>query len=162
MLTETVEKALNEQINKELFSAYLYLSMAADFESKNLSGFAKWMTAQAGEELNHAMKLFNYVLERGGQVELMAIDKPQQTWESPLRAFQDAYDHEKFITQSIYGLLEIAQSAKDYGTMEFLQWYVKEQVEEEAQADRIVKKLEMIKDEPAGLFMLDHELGNRE
>jgi len=162
MLTETVEKALNEQINKELFSAYLYLSMAADFESKNLSGFAKWMTAQSGEELSHAMKLFNYVLERGGHVELMAIDKPQQTWESPLRAFQDAYDHEKFITQSIYGLLEIAQSAKDYGTMEFLQWYVKEQVEEEAQADRIVKKLEMIKDEPAGLLMLDRELGNRE
>lgn len=162
MLTETVEKALNEQINKELFSAYLYLSMAADFESKNLSGFARWMRVQSQEELNHAMKLFDYVVERGGRVELMAIDKPQQTWESPLRAFQDAYDHEKFITQSINGLLEIAQSAKDYGTMEFLQWYVKEQVEEEAQTDRIVKKLEMIKDEPAGLFMLDHELGMRE
>ena len=113
MLTETVEKALNEQINKELFSAYLYLSMAADFESKNLAGFAKWMKAQSAEELNHAMKLFNYVLERGGHVELMAIEKPQQTWESPLKVFQDAYDHERFITQSIYSLLEIAQSAKD-------------------------------------------------
>lgn len=162
MLTETVEKALNEQINKELFSAYLYLSMAADFESKNLAGFAKWMKAQSAEELNHAMKLFNYVLERGGHVELMAIEKPQQTWESPLKAFQDAYDHERFITQSIYSLLEIAQSAKDYGTMEFLQWYVKEQVEEEAQADHIVKKLEMINDAPAGMLMLDHELGQRE
>ena len=162
MLTETVEKALNEQINRELFSAYLYLSMAADFESKNLAGFAKWMKAQSAEELNHAMKLFNYVLERGGHVELMAIEKPQQTWESPLKAFQDAYDHERFITQSIYSLLEIAQSAKDYGTMEFLQWYVKEQVEEEAQADHIVKKLEMINDAPAGMLMLDHELGQRE
>jgi len=162
LLTETVEKALNEQINRELFSAYLYLSMAADFESKNLAGFAKWMKAQSAEELNHAMKLFNYVLERGGHVELMAIEKPQQTWESPLKAFQDAYDHERFITQSIYSLLEIAQSAKDYGTMEFLQWYVKEQVEEEAQADHIVKKLEMINDAPAGMLMLDHELGQRE
>ncbi|MGB4688508.1 ferritin [Coprothermobacter proteolyticus] len=162
MLTETVEKALNEQINKELFSAYLYLSMAADFESKNLAGFAKWMKAQSAEELNHAMKLFNYVLERGGHVELMAIEKPQQTWESPLKAFQDAYDHERFITQSIYSLLEIAQSAKDYGTMEFLQWYVKEQVEEEAQAEHVMKKLEMINDAPAGLLMLDHELGQRE
>ena len=162
MLTETVEKALNEQINKELYSAYLYLSMAADFESKNLAGFAKWMKAQSAEELNHAMKLFNYVLERGGHVELMAIEKPQQTWESPLKVFEDAYDHERFITQSIYSLLEVAQSAKDYGTMEFLQWYVKEQVEEEAQADHIVKKLEMINDAPAGLLMLDHELGQRE
>jgi len=162
LLTETVEKALNEQINKELFSAYLYLSMAADFESKNLAGFAKWMKAQSAEELNHAMKLFNYVLERGGHVELMAIEKPQQTWESPLKAFQDAYDHERFITQSIYSLLEIAQSAKDYGTMEFLQWYVKEQVEEEAQAEHVMKKLEMINDAPAGLLMLDHELGQRE
>jgi len=162
LLTETVEKALNEQINKELFSAYLYLSMAADFGSKNLAGFAKWMKAQSAEELNHAMKLFNYVLERGGHVELMAIEKPQQTWESPLKAFQDAYDHERFITQSIYSLLEIAQSAKDYGTMEFLQWYVKEQVEEEAQAEHVMKKLEMINDAPAGLLMLDHELGQRE
>ncbi|MGB4305210.1 MAG: ferritin [Coprothermobacter proteolyticus] len=162
MLTETVEKALNEQINKELFSAYLYLSMAADFESKNLAGFAKWMKAQSAEELNHAMKLFNYVLERGGHVELMAIEKPQQTWESPLKAFQDAYDHERFITQSIYSLLEIAQSAKDYGTMEFLQWYVKEQVEEEAHAEHVMKNLEMINDAPAGLLMLDHELGQRE
>lgn len=162
MLTETVEKALNEQINKELFSAYLYLSMAADFESKNLAGFAKWMKAQSAEELNHAMKLFNYVLERGGHVELMAIEKPQQTWESPLKVFQDAYDHERFITQSIYSLLEIAQSAKDYGTMEFLQWYVKEQVEEEAHAEHVMKKLEMINDAPAGLLMLDHELGQRE
>lgn len=162
MLTETVEKALNEQINKELFSAYLYLSMAADFESKNWAGFAKWMKAQSAEELNHAMKLFNYVLERGGHVELMAIEKPQQTWESPLKVFQDAYDHERFITQSIYSLLEIAQSAKDYGTMEFLQWYVKEQVEEEAQAEHVMKKLEMINDAPAGLLMLDHELGQRE
>jgi len=162
LLTETVEKALNEQINKELFSAYLYLSMAADFESKNLAGFAKWMKAQSAEELNHAMKLFNYVLERGGHVELMAIEKPQQTWESPLKAFQDAYDHERFITQSIYSLLEIAQSAKDYGTMEFLQWYVKEQVEEEAHAEHVMKKLEMINDAPAGLLMLDHELGQRE
>jgi len=162
LLTETVEKALNEQINKELFSAYLYLSMAADFESKNLAGFAKWMKAQSAEELNHAMKLFNYVLERGGHVELMAIEKPQQTWESPLKGFQDAYDHERFITQSIYSLLEIAQSAKDYGTMEFLQWYVKEQVEEEAHAEHVMKKLEMINDAPAGLLMLDHELGQRE
>ncbi len=162
MLTETVEKALNEQINKELFSAYLYLSMAADFESKNLAGFAKWMKAQSAEDLNHAMKLFNYVLERGGHVELMAIEKPQQTWESPLKVFQDAYDHERFITQSIYSLLEIAQSAKDYGTMEFLQWYVKEQVEEEAHAEHVMKKLEMINDAPAGLLMLDHELGQRE
>jgi len=162
LLTETVEKALNEQINKELFSAYLYLSMAADFESKNLAGFAKWMKAQSAEELNHAMKLFNYVLERGGHVELMAIEKPQQTWESPLKVFQDAYDHERFITQSIYSLLEIAQSAKDYGTMEFLQWYVKEQVEEEAHAEHVMKKLEMINDAPAGLLMLDHELGQRE
>jgi len=140
LLTETVEKALNEQINKELFSAYLYLSMAADFESKNLAGFAKWMKAQSAEELNHAMKLFNYVLERGARG-AYGHREASATWESPLKVFQDAYDHERFITQSIYSLLEIAQSAKDYGTMEFLQWYVKEQVEEEAQAEHVMKSL---------------------
>jgi ferritin len=162
MINEKVLKALNEQINKEFFSAYLYLSMAADFEAKNFFGFSKWMRVQAGEELKHAQKLFDYVLERGGQVDLQAIEKPKQTWESPLKAFQDAYEHEQSITNSINKVYETAQSEKDYATMEFLQWYIKEQVEEEAQTDQIVKKLEMIKDMPAGLIIIDQELGHRE
>ncbi|WP_018963368.1 ferritin [Coprothermobacter platensis] len=162
MINESVQKALNEQLNKELSSAYLYLAMSADFEQKNLFGFAKWMKVQSGEELKHADKIYGFILERGGKVDLMTIEKPQQSWESAMKAFQDAYEHEKFITNSIYSVLELSQSQKDYATVEFLQWYVKEQVEEEAQTEQIVKKLEMIGDTPAGLFMLDQELGHRE
>ena len=121
IISKKVEKALNSQVNAELFSAYLYLSMSADFESKSLTGFAKWLKIQAKEEVEHAMKIYNYLLERGGKVELEKIEKPKTEWETPLEAFNDAYEHEKKVTSLIYGLVEIAQAEKDYATNEMLQ-----------------------------------------
>ncbi|QTA38077.1 ferritin [Thermosipho ferrireducens] len=162
MLNERIEKALNEQIKKELASSYLYLSMAAYFDSENLSGFAHWMKLQAKEELNHAMKLYNYVYERGGKVELPALEKPKSEWASPLAAFEDAYKHERFITDSINKLYELSLEEKDYATASMLKWFIDEQVEEEANAENIVIKLKKLSGIPHGLYMLDKELGMRE
>ncbi len=162
IISKKVEKALNSQVNAELFSAYLYLSMSADFESKSLTGFAKWLKIQAKEEVEHAMKIYNYLLERGGKVELEKIEKPKTEWETPLEAFNDAYEHEKKVTSLIYGLVEIAQAEKDYATNEMLQWFVKEQVEEEAQTQLIVEHLKMAGDSKNGIMMIDHRLSKRE
>lgn len=161
MFSEKMEAALNEQINAELYSAYLYLSMAAYFNDVNLAGFAHWMEAQALEEQLHAMKLYNFVHERGGRVSLAAIDEPPATWESPLAVFENAYAHERKVTGLINGLVDLAIDERDHATNNFLQWFVSEQVEEEASADEVVQKLKLMDEAKSALFMLNQELGQR-
>ena len=161
MLNKKVESALNNQIVAEYYSAYLYLSMSAFFESANLSGFANWMRVQTLEELTHGTKIFDYVNERGGRVLLDAVKKPPLKWTSPLAAFQDAYQHEQKVTGMINKLVDLAVKEKDHATQNFLQWFVSEQVEEEASADEIVQKLKLVGKEGGGLFMIDRELGQR-
>jgi ferritin len=162
MISDKIQTALNKQINEELFSSYLYLSMAADFEARSLMGAAKWMKVQAEEEREHALKFFHFILERGGEVELLPIDKPQKNWKSPLAAFQDAEKHEQHITRCTNDLYELAAKEKDYATQSMLKWFVDEQVEEEASVGEIVAKMEMVADSKNGLFMMDRELGKRE
>ena len=161
MLSKRMEEALNDQINLELFSAYLYLSMASYFDALNLKGFAHWMKKQFEEELEHAMKLYNYVYDRRGRVILKDIKKPQHEWESPLKAFEAAYEHERAITRSIYKLIDLAAEEDDKATLNMLQWFVEEQVEEEASTYDVVEKLRMIGDSVNALFMLDRELAKR-
>jgi ferritin len=161
MLSKKMETAFNKQINAELYSGYMYLAMSSYFSTVNLPGFAAWMKVQAGEELGHAMKLFGYVVERGGTVVLDAVDKPPAKWASPLKTFEEVYKHEVKVTGLIDKLAELAAAEKDHASGVFLQWFINEQVEEEASADAIVQKLKMIKDAPGGLFMLDRELGQR-
>jgi len=162
MLSERMLKALNEQVTKELFSAYFYLGIAAYFKDKGFDGFANWMEAQAEEELGHAIRIYDYVFERGGKVELGRIEMPKQDFASPLKAFEAVYLHEVGVTESIYKLVDIAEGEKDRATYQFLQWFIEEQVEEEATAKAIVDKLKIIGDNPQGLFMLDRELGQRQ
>jgi len=161
MLSEKMNVAINEQINKELFSEYLYLSMSAWFESEGLPGFASWMAVQAQEEHFHAMKLYGYINERGGRVILEAIDKPESEFGNPAKAFDATMEHEQFITSSINGLVDLAIELKDHATNQFLQWYVEEQVEEEASAQGIIDKLKWIGDNGNALLMMDRELGAR-
>jgi ferritin len=161
MIGKKMQDALNRQINEELFSSYLYLAMSADFQAKNLSGAAAWMSLQAEEERSHAMKFFHYLIERGGEVELLPIEKPQKSWKTPLDAFRDAEKHEQHITGCINSLADIAVEEKDYATQNLLQWFVNEQVEEEASVGEVVAKLEMVSDSRNGLFMMDRELGKR-
>ena len=160
-MNKKMEKALNDQIVAELYSAYLYLSMSADFEAKSLGGFANWMRVQAQEEVSHAMKFFDYVNERGGTVKLGAIDGPKTAWKTPLEAFEDAYNHEVKVTGMIHKLVKLAMEVDDYATLQMLQWFVEEQVEEEASADEIVQKLKLAKDAPGVMYMLDKEMAAR-
>ena len=162
MLSEKMLKALNEQLNRELYSAYLYFSMAAYFEDMNLEGFANWMKAQAEEELGHALRFYNYIYDRNGRVELKAVQEPPKEWDSPLAAFEAAYEHEQFITRHIHELAALAEEEKDYSTRAFLEWFINEQVEEEANVKKIVDKLKFAKDSPQVIFMLDQELGQRQ
>jgi len=161
MLAKKMEKALNDQINAELYSAYLYLSMAAYFENENLPGFASWMRVQTQEEVMHAMKIYDYVNGQGGRVTLKSIDEPPAKWESPLDAFQATYKHEQVVTGRINDLVTQAVAEKDHATNAFLQWFVTEQVEEEKSADEIVQKLKKIADAPGAMYMLDNEMGQR-
>ncbi|MGV8038544.1 MAG: ferritin [Thermoanaerobaculaceae bacterium] len=161
MLSNTMEAALNEQIREEMYSSYLYLAMSAYFEGLDLRGMAKWMRMQAQEENTHAMKLFDYVFERGGTVKLKALAEPQATWATPAAAFAAALAHERHITACIHTLVEQAAAEHDHGTVAFLQWYVKEQVEEEAHAEPIARRLEKIGDNMMGLLFTDRELGSR-
>lgn len=161
IIKKKVMDILNKQINAELESAYLYLSMSAYFESSNYPGMAVWMKTQTNEEVFHAMKLFGYVNERGGKVVLDAIKKPKLTWKTPLDAFENAYAHEQFITKLIDGCVDVALKEKDNATRVFMDWYVNEQVEEESKASEIVEKLKLIKNTPGGLYILDKELGQR-
>jgi len=161
MIGKKIEKALNDQINAELYSAYLYLSMAAYFESINLPGFASWMRVQTQEEVMHAMKIYDYVNERGSRVILKSIEGPPTKWKSPLAVFEAIYKHEQVVTDRINDLVDLAVKEKDHATNAFLQWFVTEQVEEEQSTDEIVQKLTLIKDAPGAMYMLDKELGQR-
>ncbi|HPM04626.1 MAG TPA: ferritin [Candidatus Cloacimonas sp.] len=161
MISKKMQDAINEQINRELFSEYLYISMQAWFANQNLDGMANWMDAQGKEERFHAMKFFNYLIERGGKVVLKAIDKPATDFGTPLKAFTEALKHEQFISKSINELMDLAIKEKDHASRSFLQWYVDEQVEEEASVDKVIQKLKMVGDNSQGLFMIDNELGTR-
>ena len=161
MIDGRMQEALNKHANAEFYSSYLYLSMSAYFQSINLPGFAHWMRVQAREELAHAMKFYDYVIERGGRVSLQAVEAPTAQWDSPLAAFEDAYRHEQKVTGLINQLVDEAVQTRDHATNAFLQWFVSEQVEEEASADAIVQKLKLMGDAPGGLFMIDHELAQR-
>ncbi|MGC1376959.1 MAG: ferritin [Anaerolineales bacterium] len=161
MISTTMQDIINEQINKELFSSYLYLSMAAFFEEKNLSGFAKWMHVQSGEEREHAMKFYEHLVDRGGRVLLKAIEAPGAEWKSNLELFKEVQAHEAKVTKSIYDLYEQALKEKDYATQVLLQWFITEQVEEEKNAAEIVQQLELIDAHGTAVLMLDHQLGKR-
>ena len=161
MLSKKMQDAFNQQINAELYSSYLYLSLAAHFESANLKGFGRWMRVQAQEETAHGMKIYDFVLARGGKVTLTAIDAPKTEWPSPLAAFKEVYAHEQKVTALINGLVDVARKETDNAAEVFLHWFVGEQVEEEANASEIVEKLKGIKESANGLFMLDSVLGKR-
>jgi ferritin len=161
VISKKMQDAFVDQINEEMFSSYLYLSMGAWFESRNLRGMAGWMRVQAGEEHGHAMKFFDEIVERGGRVKLAEIKAPQFEWKTPLEAFQAALEHEQHITKRINDLTDMAIKEKDHASQIFLQWFVNEQVEEEANADEIVHKFEFVGEAGQGLYMLDKELGAR-
>jgi ferritin len=161
MISAALQKAINEQINKELYSSYLYLSMAAYFEDQNLPGFANWMYVQEGEEREHGKKFYEYLVDRGAKVELKAIAAPATTWKSSLDVFKEVQKHEAAVTASINSLYELALSEKDYASQIMLQWFITEQVEEEKNAAEIVQKLELIESKGTAVLMLDHEMGHR-
>lgn len=161
MLNSTVQQALNDQVQKELHSAYIYLSMAAYFEAENLTGAAHWMRSQASEEQAHAMKIFDFIIDRGGRVTLQAIDAPPADFASPLAVFQASYAHEQKVTKSIHDLYALAVKEGDYPTQVMLQWFIDEQVEEEKNASAIMAQLQMVGDSPAALFMIDRQLAAR-
>jgi len=162
MIGKKVESAFNGQVNAELYSSYLYLSMAAYFASNNLVGFAHWMRVQAEEETKHAMRFYDHIIERGGRVELKEIDGPKASWKSPLEAFEDAYKHELKVTGMINGLVDLSYSENDHASRSFLKWFIDEQVEEEASTNEIAAKLRLVGDKMAGaLLMMDHHLGKR-
>jgi len=161
MISKKMEKALNGQVNAELYSAYLYLAMEAYFESENLPGFAKWMRAQTQEEVMHAMKIYDFVNERGGRVTLKAIEQPAATWKSPLAAFEAVYKHEQKVTGLINKLVDLAIRERDHAANTFLQWFVNEQVEEESSVDTVLQELKRAKGAAGAMFMIDRELGQR-
>lgn len=161
MLSQTLQDAINEQINYELYSAYIYLAMAAYCDSITRPGFAHWMRVQAQEEVEHAMKFYTYVYDRGGKVALQAIGQPPADFRSELDVFEKTLAHERKVTARINDLYALAARENDYASQSFLQWFLDEQVQEERDASQIVEMLKMIGDSKNGLFMLDHELGER-
>jgi ferritin len=161
MLTPSMQNALNAQVNAEYYSSYLYLSMAAYCEEINLKGFANWFRVQVQEEMVHAMKFFEFIISRRGKVELKAIDGPPTKWEQPLAIFEASLEHEKSVSQRINKLADLAVKESDHATHAFLEWFLTEQVEEEASVDQVVQQLRLNNNNPAGLFMLDRELAQR-
>lgn len=161
MINEKIEKELNEQIKHEIGSAYLYLSMAAYFDGQGWDGMASWMKVQAQEEMTHAMKFYDHLKDREGRIELMALEKPQAEWGSPLEAFKAAYKHEQFITSRIETLAKIAQEVGDFTSRPLLDWFLNEQIEEEASTAKVAQQLERIGSSTEGLTMLDRELATR-
>lgn len=162
MLKKSMESALNRQINRELYSAYLYLSMSACLESYSLKGFARWLMVQAYEEQTHAKKMYEYLIDQGARVTLSAIDAPRTQWKTPREIFEDVLAHEQKVTGFINELVDLALRENDHATNNFLQWFVAEQVEEEKNAGDILGKIRMTADVPGNLFILDQELGKRQ
>ena len=161
MLNEKMEKEFNEQINKELFSAYLYLDMKSRFSEMNLQGFVNWMDVQVQEEKAHAMGMYDYVLERGGRVELLAIDKPEVEGKTPLEIFEQVLKHEEFVTSRINHLMDVADEVRDRAALSFLDWYLKEEVEEESNVGGVLATLRLIGEDKKALLMLDKDLAAR-
>ncbi|MGD9052416.1 MAG: ferritin [Desulfobacterales bacterium] len=161
MLTDKMQKALNGQMNAELYSSYLYLSMNAYFKSVNLDGFANWMYYQAQEELEHAMKFYDFICQRGGRVQLAQIEAPPSVWNSPLAVFEDTLAHEQKVTGLINDLVEIANEERDHASQIFLQWFVSEQVEEEDSVGGVLEQLKLMGEAKGGLFMMDREMAKR-
>ena len=161
MLSKAIQDAINNQINKELYSSYLYLAMSSHFAEANLSGFSSWMRVQSGEEYGHAMKFYGYVIERNGHVELDAIDKPQTKFKSPTEVFKQVLEHEQKVTAMITKLYELAVKEKDYPSQIMLQWFITEQVEEERNAGDILEQLKMIGESPVSIIMMDRQLAAR-
>jgi ferritin len=161
MLSKAMEAALNEQVNNELYSSYLYLAMAAWFEARNLSGFAHWMRLQQQEEQMHGLRIYDYILERGGEISLGEIAAPPADWANPLEVFEFTLEHEQSVSASINRLVNLAIKESDHASNAHLQWFVTEQVEEEASVDAVVKQLRLVGDAGHALFMIDRELGQR-
>jgi ferritin len=162
MISQAIQDAMNEQIKNELYSAYLYLSMAAYCESINLKGFAHWMRVQHQEETGHAMRFFDFINDRGGRVTLQAISQPPTEFKSPLDIFEQTLEHERKVTAMINKIYDLAVKEGDYASQALLQWFVTEQVEEEKSATEILEKLRLAGDRGSALLYLDHELGERE
>lgn len=161
MISKKMVKAVNEQINKEIYSAYLYLSMSSYSDHLGLKGFANWFMVQYQEEMEHAMRMYHYIQDQGEQVKLMAIDQPETQFASPLAMFQKTLQHEKYVTKRIHALVDLALKEKDHATQIFLQWFVTEQVEEEANANDILATLKLVGKQANGLFLLDKDLAAR-
>jgi len=161
MLNEKMEEILNSQLNFEIYSSYIYFSMSAYFNHLNLPGFASWMQAQTQEELVHAMKLYNYINEKGGRIKIDQVPKPPEEWDSPLAAFEHALSHEKIVTGRINNMVKLADELKDSDTHNALQWFVKEQVEEEESVGKVVQKIKQTGDTSDGMNIIDNELGKR-
>jgi ferritin len=161
MLSEKMTNELNEQVNREMYSAYLYMAMSSYSDSIGLKGFANWFMVQFHEEMFHAMKIYEYIQRQGEQPVLKAIDTPPSRFETALDMFEKTLEHEQFVTKSINNLMDLAIEEKDHATRIFLQWYVTEQVEEEENDNDIISQLKLIGDNPQGLMMLDRELGQR-
>jgi ferritin len=161
MLSPKIQEAFNRQINAEMYSSYLYLSMAAYFEAEDLRGMAHWMVVQSGEEYAHAMRFFNFINDRNSRVTLATIEAPKTEWKSPLEAFEDAYKHEQKITGMINDLMNLVAVERDGAGHDFLEWFAREQVEEEAVAELIVSQLKLVGDNGLGRYMIDQQLGQR-
>lgn len=161
MISTKMEEALNGQMNAEMYSAYLYLSMESYFKLLNLNGFANWMRIQNQEEQFHAMKFYDYIIERGGRVTLRKIEAPPSNWDSPLAVFEATLEHERKVTGLINDLVHLAREEEDNASEVFLQWFVNEQVEEEDNVSTVLGQLKLIKESPQALFMLDKEMGQR-
>ena len=161
MLSQSVQEAINSQVTKEFYASQLYLAMSAHFEAANLRGFAHWMRLQSEEERGHALRFFDHVLERGGQVELDAVEAPPAEFGAPVDVFRQALQHEQKVTASIHAIYALAAQEKDFATQVFLQWFISEQVEEEANATGMIERLRMAGDDSAALLMLDAEVKGR-
>ena len=161
MLSQKMTDAINEQINAELYSGYLYVSMAAYFEDLQLPGCAHWMTVQSQEEMTHALRLYKHLIDRGGRALMKPIEGPETEWDSPLACFQAVAEHEAKVTSLINGLMSLAREENDFASESFLHWFVNEQVEEEASAAEVVGKIKMVEQTQGGLYMLDTEMAAR-
>ncbi|PCJ16430.1 MAG: ferritin [Candidatus Cloacimonadota bacterium] len=161
MLTESMLKAINEQLNFEMYSANVYLSMSAYFKRNALNGFADWMKLQAQEEFEHAMKIFDYISAKGGKIEISSMDAPQSEWTGPLNVMQYTLIHEQEVTNRINNLFQIAHENNDHSTSVFFHWFIEEQVQEEAQVNEVIDKLILVGDSSHGIFMIDDKMGLR-